>query len=165
MKIDLGDFPERWEGKLIEELFKSCEGIPTEKGVYCVLYKTPTHPFFLNPGTGGYFKGRDPNVPINELEKKWVDGADIIYIGQTTVSLRKRICTFMKFGQGKHVAHHGGRFFWQIQGVEDLIVCWKALDEGEDPRLVERALLREFKEKYRCLPFANPKGWNVDLVD
>ena len=71
----------------------------------------------------------------------------------------------MKFGQGKRVAHHGGRSIWQIQGAEDLIVCWKALDEGDDPRLVKKEMLCEFKKRYGCLPFDNPKGWSMDLVD
>ena len=64
----------------------------------------------------------------------------------------------MKFGQGKPVAHHGGRYIWQIKDSEELVVCWKSLENGKNPRQLEAEMIHEFKKKYGKLPFANLKG-------
>lgn len=56
--------------------------LPTGPGVYVVLRDELTQPNFVSIGTGGRFKGRDPNVPLETLEEKWVDDACVIYIGK-----------------------------------------------------------------------------------
>ena len=60
----------------------------------------------------------------------------------------------MQFGLGKPCAHWGGRYIWQLADAKDLLVYWKPT-LGRDPRLVEKAMLSKFVEKYGCLPFAN----------
>ena len=37
--------------------------IPAQMGVYVVLREDNTKPVFVTKGTGGFFKGKDPNVP------------------------------------------------------------------------------------------------------
>lgn len=49
-------------------------------GVYMVVRDTTGAPSFRGIGTGGYFKGKNPNVPIRELENEWVVGETVIYI-------------------------------------------------------------------------------------
>ena len=116
-------------------------------------------PQFLEVGTGGYFKNKDPNVPISRLVSHWVEGALIVYIGQSGSgskgTLKKRISDMIKFGQGGRVGHRGGRFVWQIRGVEGLLFCWKEIWE-DDPRNVEKELIKTFKSIYGGRrPFAN----------
>jgi hypothetical protein len=126
-------------------------------GLYLVLYTEKVHPEFLEVGTGGHFKGRDPNVSIEILESKWIEDTEIIYIGQTTKTLRSRIKSYMQFGQGEPVGHWGGRYIWQMAGSCDLLLCWKPLSSNEDPEDGEKSMLREFRDEFGKLPFANLK--------
>ena len=139
---------------------ENCKGIPNQKGVYLVIFEGGARPTFVEKGSGGHYKDRDPNVPISELVAKWIEGAQIVNIGQTESSLKKRICQYMRFGQGKSVAHHGGRYIWQIQDHKNLIVCWKAMSgESESAKVFECQLIQEFEKDHGGrLPFANLKG-------
>ncbi len=147
----------------INDLLKTCDEIALDRGVYMVLYKGTEPPTFVLPGSGGHFKGRDPNVSLLELQKKWVPGSNIIYIGQTESSLRRRITQYMRFGQGNDVGHYGGRYIWQIEGPKDLVVCWKPMANGTEvkggcpvnPKDAERWYMARFKERHGRLPYAN----------
>lgn len=138
----------------ISELTKTPALAPTEKGVYMILRESENAPEFLNEGTGGFFKGKNPNVSISELQNNWVKNTPIMYIGKAT-SLQSRLKQYMKFGQGKNVGHWGGRLIWQIKDSQEFIICWKGL-KNEEPREVEEKLIKEFKEKHNMQrPFAN----------
>jgi hypothetical protein len=57
--------------------------IPKTPGIYIVTTMHPAEPdAFLEVGTGVFFKGQNPNVSVQELRQKWVDGASILYIGR-----------------------------------------------------------------------------------
>ena len=56
--------------------------VPALPGVYLVLHDRTSNPKFLEIGTGGHFKGKNPNQPIARLKDEWVDGAAIVYVGQ-----------------------------------------------------------------------------------
>lgn len=151
--------------------------IPTDPGVYVVILpdQGPEMPQFVNPGTGGRFKDRDPNVPITApavpqprrrgrqpkpLDQAWVPGAEVVYVGQTTRPLRTRISELADFGHGEPVAHWGGRYMWQIADAQTrLLIAWCPTPALE-PEEVERWLLVKFKSKHgqKNLPFANLKG-------
>lgn len=142
--------------------------IPKEKGVYLILYPYPEPPEFLPVGTGGWFKGQNPNVDLDSLKSKWVERAIVVYIGQaggerdgllSSSTLRRRIKAYLEFGQGKKRGHRGGRYIWQIRDPDRLLVCWKTLQEGDiNARTIEAQLLSEFEEKYGRIPFANLQG-------
>ncbi len=144
----------------IRELIKSgCKKLPDkEGGVYLVLLPELGRPRFLVTGSGGFFRGRDPNVPISKLRSNWVDGAKVLYIGKAgggpRGSLRTRVRALVRFGQGRRVGHWGGRYLWQLKSSGDLRVCWMTTPE-ENPREVEHRLIQMFKEKYGQRPFAN----------
>jgi excinuclease UvrABC nuclease subunit len=129
--------------------------IPAESGVYVVVYKKHSKSAFLKKGTGGKFKGNNPNVSIERLNKKWVDfkqGEEkIIYIGKSN-NLRRRIRAYIKFGLGKPVAKRGGRLIWQIADSDSLEVYWKT---NKMPRETEKKMLLEFEKRHGKLPFAN----------
>ena len=55
--------------------------VTESQGVYMILYLNPTGemPNFLPVGTGGLFKGEDPNVSIVELQNNWVRHSSRLY--------------------------------------------------------------------------------------
>lgn len=116
---------------------------------------------FINPGVGGFFKGKDPNVDIPQLKDKYVDST-VVYIGKAGSSSSKatlfsRLGQYLGFGQTKNIGHYGGRYIWQLKNHEDLLFCWKPLNE-EEPIVLEKELLSLFKEEFGKLPFANLVG-------
>ena len=99
------------------------KGPPDEMGVYAVLYPFEERPRFLTAGSGGFFKGKDPNVAVTELGSRWVGDSRILYFGKAggpgvSATLRDRIRAFSRFGEGKVVGHYGGRLIWQIGELE-----------------------------------------------
>lgn len=126
--------------------------IPDVSGVYMVLRVSDEAPVFLEKGSGGYFKGKEPNVSVAELEANYVDGASVVYIGKAT-SLRKRIRAYIRFGQGKPVGHWGGRYIWQLADASQLLFCWMPVDGDADA--VETDMICRFRDRYGCRPFAN----------
>ncbi len=133
--------------------------VPDLPGVYMVLAEPDLVPRFLPVSVGGHFKGKDPTVPIPELEANWVPGAIVLNIGKaggsgTRATLRRRINQYLRFGSGKPVGHRGGRYIWQLEGPDQLVLCWKPTLE-EEPRDVEAKLIATFREMYGKRPFAN----------
>ena len=138
--------------KKMGELFIDSSSIPKIKGIYLVLNPNYKKAEYLQIGTGGHFKGKDPNVSLSVLKANWVENTKVVYIGKAT-SLRARLRQYFSFGQGKNIGHYGGRLIWQIKYSNDLIVCWKALTT--DPRDFEAKLIQQFVAVYGCRPFAN----------
>lgn len=133
--------------------------IPDEPGVYFFLRTRVSIPEFLEEGTGGRFRGKDPNVPLSRLQSEWVDGALILYVGQSGSgckgTLKRQIDLMLTFGHGAAVGHWGGRLIWQLKDSDRLLVCWKPIRE-RDPRKVESELIRSFKAMHGGKrPFAN----------
>ena len=137
----------------LKHLYQSqCRELPEEPGIYIVRSPKGFKPEFVFPGTGGWFKGRDPNVPEEKLRSRWVEGADTLYIGKTDRSLRKRVKALLAFGEGKRVAKWGGRYLWQIKQSKELFLEWYVC---KSPRREEKRLLDDFKARFKRLPFAN----------
>ncbi len=84
------------------------DDVPNVPGVYLVVSHPGSTPAFLAVGTGGHFKGKNPNEPIIRLQEEWVKGAIILYIGQTERTLKKRIDELIRFGQAEAIGHRGG---------------------------------------------------------
>jgi hypothetical protein len=138
--------------------------IPSVKGIYVVVSVKKPQEKFLIPGTGGFFRGQDPNVSKNCLVQNWVRGTHILYIGKTGVdsgitkaTLKKRISAYLRFGLGHNANHQGGRYIWQLKNNKDLLIYWRVCIDGEIPRSLEKSLLLEFESYYNRLPFANLK--------
>ena len=134
-------------------------GVPGDPGVYLVIRTSTAPPHFLTVGTGGWFKGKDPNVSCSDLKENWVPDALILYVGQagsgSNGTLRKRIDTLIRFGKGSRIGHRGGRYLWQIHDADELTICWKVLQD-DDPRDVKRKLILSFKMLHEGRrPFAN----------
>ena len=84
----------------VAQLQADSTAIPRTAGVYMVVYIGGNMPEFLSRGTGGFFKGKDPNVSITELETNWVGNTCVVYIGKAGTTLRKRLNQYLKFGNG-----------------------------------------------------------------
>ncbi|MGN7300159.1 hypothetical protein [Ferdinandcohnia sp. SAFN-114] len=143
----------------VTELMQNHSIVPHNKGVYMVLYTPDDSPEFLTEGTGGYFKRKNPNVPVEKLNESWIKNTKVIYIGKagggkSSATLNSRIKQLLKFGSGKNASHYGGRVIWQIEDINHLIVCWKELTV-EDPNDVKNQLIKGFKKIHRKRPFAN----------
>jgi hypothetical protein len=138
----------------MSELFLDSSMLPDINGVYIVLNSENRPADFLTIGTGGFFKGKDPNVSLVELKSNWVENTKVVYIGKAT-SLKSRLRQYFNFGQGKNVGLYGGRLIWQLKYSNELLVCWKPLTS--DPREYEADLIRQFVFKFRKRPFANLK--------
>ncbi len=146
--------------KSISSLWNDKKIIPKEKGVYLILnpyFEKPAN--FLEIGVGGYFKGKNPNVPIKELEKNYVGNSLIVYIGKAgnpegKATLFSRLGQYLRFGKGKNVGHWGGRYIWQLANHQELIICWKPTP-NKNPREVEKELIEGYVKEFGVRPFAN----------
>jgi hypothetical protein len=133
--------------------------VPQAPGVYVFLRESDDPPSFRTVNVGGHFKGKDPTVPIDKLRAKWVPATQVVYIGKAghlgrPPTLRTRLKQYLDFGAGKPVGHWGGRYVWQLEDSEDLVVCWRAF-EDKDLEEVELGLITAFRQEHGCLPFAN----------
>jgi hypothetical protein len=135
------------------------ESVPPDGGIYVVVRATSPDPVLLATSTAGWRKGQDPAVSVDRLREKWVDGAEILYVGKADPGsggghgLRGRLRQYARHGAGG-TSHHGGRYVWQLADATSLLVGWKPCAR---PRDEERALLTEFEALHGALPFANLK--------
>jgi hypothetical protein len=127
--------------------------LPVESGVYAVVRTESGPPAFLDTSRGGWWKKKDPSVPVDRLVREWVDGAQTLYIGKA-MSLRERVGELLCFAAGDPVRHWGGRLLWQVERCEDLLLGWR---EEDDYARVETDLIDEFTTHFGRLPFANLK--------
>ena len=139
---------------------KSC--IPRMKGVYLVIDPTFKKTEFINPGVGGFFNVKDPNVSIEELKINHVENSQVLYIGKAgspagQATLSSRLGQYLRFGETKNVGHWGGRLIWQLKNHRALIFCWKPTP-NDDPRKIEKQLLSEYIKQFGAMPFANLVG-------
>ncbi len=134
--------------------------VPTTAGVYVVLRPGETTPVFLGQSPAGWFKGKDPSVAVERLNRKWISGISVVYIGKAGVEpsggggLRRRLGQYRRHGAGEAVGHWGGRFIWQLEDSEQLRVAWKVTLDL-DPEDVESSLIADFVDVFGRLPFAN----------
>jgi hypothetical protein len=134
--------------------------VPRQSGVYAVVRTEEDVPRFLDRGGGGWFKGKDPTVPPEQLAREWVDGAQTLYLGKAD-SLRSRVGLLARFARGEPVFHWGGRLLWQVERCETLLVAWKV---EEYFGALESDLIDEFIEAFGRLPFANLKRGDRNVL-
>ena len=120
-------------------------------GVYMIVRPENFPKSFNRQSKAGKWKGNEPTVSIGELEKKWIDDAVILYIGESN-NVQARIRAHIDFWGGKAVGAHGGRFIAQLQNYNDLEVWYLSCDGGKAKKSV---LLQAFEARYNKLPFAN----------
>jgi len=87
-----------------------------------------------------------------DLSRRWVAGASVVYIGKAMGSegLRDRLRPFSR----KSNSHSGGRAIWQLHDATSLLVCWTETP-GYRADQVEDDLIDRFKAVHGLTPFAN----------
>ncbi|MFD1203197.1 hypothetical protein ACFSWE_13150 [Leucobacter albus] len=143
----------------VERLAEHPAVIPNERGVYVLLRPNTDPPGFLETGSGGFFKGKNPNVSVDVLAANWVENTPVLYIGKagdpgSRATLRSRLRQYLGFGAGRNVGHWGGRYVWQLADAQQLEFAWLALPDGA-PSAVESDLIGSFREQFGVRPFAN----------
>jgi len=133
--------------------------VPEDPGVYMVVRDPRAPKAFASRSKGGHFNGKDPTVDLAVLERNWVQGAAVLYIGQaggggSSSTLRRRLKRYLSFGAGHPVGHWGGRLIWQLEDTESLLFCWRPA-AGADARELEHELIQDFATIFGCRPFAN----------
>lgn len=114
------------------------------RGIYVVLRSDPARPpVFLAESLLRAYAVRD-------LERRWVDGAEGLYIGKAESGLSGRLGGF----KPNRANHSGGRSIWQLAEADSLLVCWVETPKNfsED---VEGDHVDAFVRAYGRRPFAN----------
>jgi len=124
------------------------ETLPTRRGVYVVLRESDQRPAFIDTNVITRRKAYE----VGRLEKKWLDGHTIVYIGmaEPVDGLFGRLGDFSK----QSSSHTGGRALWQLVDAKDLIVAWVETPDHV-AELVEKSYLRAYKAEFKQYPFAN----------
>ena len=133
-----------------------------ECGVYLVCDSSGSEPVFIPPEEARETRNVIRPWPVSRLEGKWVDAAEILYIGlagaQSSRALRKRLRDLCRHANGHTTdrgPHRGGEILWQLRGYEQLLICWHPTAHPPAPRNLERSLISSFDHSLGTLPFAN----------
>lgn len=130
-------------------------------GVYLIVYEGKETPQFIIPGCGPEkYRDREVNTIKDKLEENWIClgfNRNIVYIGESESKggVGARVKEHMKFGNGEEANAYGGRYIWQIKDHDNLLVFWK---KSNNPKREKKLILKDFKDKYGKLPFANLKN-------
>ncbi len=155
--------------KLLKQIPHKTEHKKPIRGLYLILRLNGKKPRFLVENPSGVKNIHNHSFSVAELESKWdkVKESVVVYLGQaggvrggklSNSSLHRRLRQYMdamKRTGKKQSSHNGGRAIWQFDDYDDLVVCWKPVAEGIDPKLKEQQLIREFREIYGDRPLAN----------
>jgi hypothetical protein len=125
--------------------------LPAASGVYVVVRTATGPPAFLERSGAGWWKRKDPTVPLERLRREWVEDAQTLYIGKAAC-LRQRVGLLLDFGRGGDVMHYGGRLLWQMVGIEDVVMAWRKATRFA---ALETEMIDEFVDHFGRLPYAN----------
>lgn len=129
-------------------------GVPQVPGVYVAYRPSMIRPAFLPENKAGLC---DRTEPTDELAGRWVEGAQVVYIGETN-RLRGRIGEYRRFGAGTAGNHVGGCSVFQLADHADLLVAWRVTADEESPVDAKKKLIGQFRAWYGSRPFANHIG-------
>lgn len=138
----------------VSSLQGALDQVPLGPGVYAVVREATTPARFLAKSPGGWFKGKDPSAPAEQLQKRWNDETPIVYFGKAD-SLRPRIRALVRFAAGEPVGTGAAATSGRSRVGKSFLVAWR---ETEQPRELERDLLSDFAAHFGTLPFANLVG-------
>lgn len=143
-----------------------CEEIPNVRGIYAIVRDTLEPPQFLPNSTAARVRDTDPTLPIEQLERRWVPGAQILGFGLARGPgvrslLKQQVKRYLRFGYGRVVVHAGGRALWQLGDRSTLRVAWKPMPD-DDPEGVVRGYREQFEQRHGAPPFNDAVQENDD---
>ena len=130
----------------------------SECGVYLVCRPPGFKPRFIPPEEAAAAGNVDNPLSASDLRAKWVDRAEVLYIGQTTRPLQERLGELCKYAIGCAHNHYGGRILWQLRDSRQLLLCWKPTQK---PGEFEGELIDGFKRELGKFPFANWRNYSA----
>ncbi len=90
---------------------------------------------------------------INRVNKG--EGNNILYIGKTNETLKKRVYCMTRYGYGEVKNHRGGYPIWQIKDNKRLLVELVPSNLNGNPSDMETELLDSYIDLYGTEPIAN----------
>ena len=147
-------------GQLRDEAAAS---VPVAPGAWIVVRESAAAlPRFLPRSTASEWRGQDPTMSADALGVRWVPHACVLYVGVAPGTgvrhlLQQRVKRFLRFGDGRNVAHWSGRHVWQLASAASLRIAWK-VTTPEGARGAADELLQVFQEHHGAQPFANEAG-------
>ncbi len=131
-------------------------------GLYAITTPSDYTPDFIDPNEAAICRNVINPAEIPYLQKKWVEGTEVIYIGlagrRNPRTLRKRLRDLLQHGKGKTTEsgpHKGGEILWQLVGSEEFELWILATEDPPYPRVLENRMLMVFETETGKLPFAN----------
>ena len=137
---------------------------PKHASIYVVVRPSTTRPRFTATNPAG--KHRDFSESPEVLQREWVDGAEVVYIGLATLGAKRdgthrRLKQFRRTGASTADNHGGGVWVFQLEDAADLLVCWRAAEDpsNEFVLALEHHLIADFVARagQGRRPFANRK--------
>ncbi|MBL0233809.1 MAG: hypothetical protein IPQ08_09100 [Chitinophagaceae bacterium] len=119
----------------LSEFEKDANKIPNGPGLFMIIDFDGTGEF-LETGGGAFFKGRNPNKPVNELKELWVNDSQVLLIEKASFrfknqGLRKKISRLIKFCKGQPTGpFYNGRSLAQRSNFNNLTVAWLCLESS-----------------------------------
>jgi hypothetical protein len=132
--------------------------LPNTTGIYVVFWTADEPPTFSELAGAVRFA---KTTGADSLASKWrriceAAPTDILYIGKAG-SLRRRVCTLVRFGVGKSEKHHGGEWIWQVRDIEAARIFIQTCPPRKEVAF-ESWLLERFRSEHGDLPLANRAG-------
>jgi len=104
-------------------------------------------------------------ISDEELKEKWVEGADILYIGGTyrdrfhkfpsNIDLRTKIQRLLRKDYEYCFIRKDEKFIWLNKNSSHFKIYWYELNKYEKPYYLERKLIIDFIKKYGKPPLGN----------
>ncbi len=135
------------------------QDLPASPGVYAVCMSGwQTCSLLPQAGLAKHAKPEDTGV-LEAKRKQILAGppTNVIYLGKAgceTSDLCQRLSQLAHFGVGKWKNHKGGRWLWQLDGIEKARIYMWCCPRGR-PESLKRELLERFRDIYGDLPLAN----------
>ncbi len=133
-----------------------CLEVPVARGVLVVVREPADPPRFMPSSPAGRYRGMNPSVKPEVLEKRWVPGAVVLYVAAADGTgvrnqLQQRIKRSIRYGSGAAIGAEGGSALWQLADHRRLRFAWRA---GEGATELAAAMLAAFEARHGAPPFA-----------
>lgn len=126
------------------------------QGIYAVVSKKSYTPRYIDSNTIQRSNNvRGEILPQEQLQNRWVSGTRVLYIGQSGKSIGEKLRKLVMHMQGYTTTrgpHIDGETLFHLKDHQYFMVYVLPIQR---PKEVQSFLIREFKEEFESVPFAN----------